>query len=400
MNNNDNNKTNNTNNENQTIINIPGVIIPPQKTENGTVISSTVDDRNEVQKEKDASTVNSAVPNSNPAPRPEDLIPSGDMAPVDPTKKGILNASSVNTTNASSNVSSNNANSVNASTTPLGTLPINDSSLPPVTTTELDKHGKPIKKKKKKSVGTIMVNSSLVGIIVLLLMAIGYFVYNDYLKPKPKVDLVKEYQRKRIVNKNSYIVNMLYDFVNLDGCGEQISFFYGSNNSVNLSNLTDENKNYLAYRMLLNKSFSTKNCATYPKALHSNNPLGLWYCGSYDETGKEEETRVFSSKDLKNIVERMFGDGTYKAKSFSVSASARFMYNETNDNYVYQTFNGDNRCTPHTNTLVSASMQGDNLTIVVKVTNNENKNESLFHYTFTETDDGNYYFNNLTITGV
>ena len=354
--NNDNNKE-----EQKTIINIPGVIIPPQKTENGTVISSAVDDSHEVPTEVNTDKTVNGLTTSN--------APDINTTPV--TEAPITNPP----TNA-----------------PITTPPITDI---PVTTTKLDKNGKPIKEEKKKSKSTILVNSSLVGIIVLLLIGLGYFVYKDYLKPQPKVDPVKEYQRKRTANKNSYIVNMLYQFVNLDGCGDQADFFYAATGEVTYANLTDENKNYLAYRMLRHGSIKNMNCATFPNALHSKNPLGLWYCGNYDETGKEEETTAISEDDLKDMVNRMFGEGTYKAKSFGVSSSARYMYNETNENYVYQTFNGDNRCTTHTNTLTDSYQQGNNLTIVVKVTNDETKAEGLYYYTFTESDDGNYYFNNL-----
>lgn len=403
-----NNNENNENNQNQNIINIPGVIIPPQKTENGVVISSTVDDTKETIGVENISTSNDVTtqtPVSAPVQttqmpqqtqeaansvtnvnNPASLIPNGNLAPTDPTQ-------TANKINAYA--------STNSTPQPINTqLPINDASLPKVETTELDKKGRPIKKKKdkkKKSAGTIVVNSGLVGVIVLLLMGLGYFVYNDYFKPKPKVDPVKEYSRKRTYNINSYIVKELFDFVNLKGCGDQINFFYsGDNIKIKASDLTQENKNYLAYRMLKYSSFEKKNCTTYENAMHASNPLGLWYCGNYDETGKEDETTVFSEADLKDEVERMFGDGSYKAVSFATNASARYMYNEKNENYVYQSFSGDNSCTPHTNTLTDAYGEGDNVTIVVKVINNENKNETLFYYTFTESDDGNYYFNNLT----
>jgi len=50
-------------------------------------------------------------------------------------------------------------------------------------------------------------------IIIILLMIIAFLGYQNYLAPKKDVDPVREWQRKRTVNKDSFVVKKLYNYV-------------------------------------------------------------------------------------------------------------------------------------------------------------------------------------------
>lgn len=354
--------------------NIPGVIIPPQTTENGVVISEEIDDLN-----------------------------VGNV--INDTTKNTTTIQTEN--NVGKVVKDNNINN-----------PVQPNIQPSIPTPVVPAMpyqapvSQPVDMKVENKVETPVTNKSngnnkkgktpYLLIILILLAFIGYFVYNDYLKPKDKVDPATEWQRKRTANIDSLVVQQLYSYVNLDGCDDQIKFFYNDKESVSLNELTEENRNYLAYRQLKYSSIKKKNCSNYPTSLHKSDNLGLWYCGddvlsstASDYSDNSAVTRVISGDDIKTQVNRMFGADIYRAKTFLVSSSERYLYDSNTDSYILQSFAGENSCKGYTNKLERAYQQGDNLTIVVKVVNNENKKVQLFYYTFVESEDGNYYFNSL-----
>ena len=389
---------------------IPGVIIPAQRTDSGIIggdISSNNDTNNAQLASSEISNVDSTQANTtvNVNSNQVSINNNSQVASIVSSNESIANSSNIagNNMNVAQNVVVSNivpdanSNSVNNSGYPnninqqIQTQTVN--AIPSVVT-------QPPKKNKKQKKGG---NSPLlILLVVILLGAVGYFVYNDYIAPKEVIDPVKELERKRSVNINSLLVQQLYSYVDLDGCGDQINFFYGTGEPVELKNLTNEQKNYLAYRQLLNKDIKKENCSNYSKALHRNDKMSLWYCGeeylnsnsdNFDDS--KSITNVISEDILKSQVEKMFGKGNYKAVTFTTSTSFRYLYDQTTASYIYQTFYGGDSCKGYTNKLDSAYRKGDDITIVVKVVNNERKNITMFYYTFRESDDGNYYFSNL-----
>lgn len=350
---------------------IPGVIIPAQKTENGQIIESSIAD--------DSRPLENNQSNSTIATGPE-----------------VPNVTQV------------------VQTTKIPSTPVSEQVIPPVGVIDASNHLSPaIESQPVSSVQNSNQNSKnskskggkstiYILIIFLLMIALGFMVYQNYFTPKVEVDPVKEWQRKRVVNKNSLVVQELYNYVNLDGCDSQINFFYGESESVKVVDLSDEVRNYLAYRQLNHNKIEKKNCGNYQSALHQNDSVGLWYCGDgilSDNSGQYNDqsatTSVISEDAIREQANKMFGEDTYKAKTFTTSNSARYLYDSKLSSYIYQVFNGENSCKGFSNKLDQAYQQGDDLTIVVKVTNNENKALQMFYYTFTESDDGNYYFKEL-----
>ncbi len=345
----------NNDDKNKVTMNIPGVIIPPQQTENGTVVSSGVQSRVINQQ-----NVNNQVPNNTQS----------------------------NTTVSSNNTQVVQPNSVNNVTTS-NVVPQSNNVVPPSVNNNINQ-----KQKKAKNNG----GSNLLTILLLLIfMGTTFYLLYDKFFNKEEVDPVKEYARRKTVNKTSLVVQTLYDYINLDGCYDQISFLYDTKEVVTLSDLTHENKNYLAYLQLKNKHINAKNCASFPDALHSNDVAGLWYCGENNNSDDTNNTTfVINEEELKNQVIKMFGSGSYKNADFQVGNGARYLYLDKNSSYAYQTFyDNTSKCNTYENSLQKVYQQGNNLTLVVRVTNKENKKMRVFSYVFTESDDGAYYFSKL-----
>lgn len=351
---------------------IPGVIIPAQKTENGQIIESSIDDTNSsIENDQSSSTIATGPEVLNAT----QVVQTAQVPSTPITEQVIPPVGIINSNDNSSTITDNQS-----------VLPMQNSNQ------NQDKDQKP-----KKSKNTIYIL-----IIFLLVIALGFMVYQNYFTPKVEVDPVKEWQRKRVVNTNSLVVQELYNYVNLDGCDSQIDFFYGESENVKVVDLSDEVRNYLAYRQLKHNKIEKKNCGNYQSALHQNDSVGLWYCGdgflsnSSDQYNDQTATTsVISEEAIREQANKMFGEDTYKAKTFTTSNSARYLYDSKLSSYIYQVFNGENSCKGFSNKLDKAYQQGDDLTIVVKVTNNENKAIQMFYYTFTESDDGNYYFKEL-----
>lgn len=367
---------------------IPGVIIPEQNTEHGVIGGGTTNNNVSANTNINVgnTTQNSSI-NINTEPQVASITPNVNLKGEQSNNQQEVGAYS-NNISPIPEMNTNYPNNVNMQQNTNIVTP------PPSTT------NKKIKKNKKEKKNT---NSPfLVFLVIILMGVIGYFVYNDYFAPKEVVDPVKELERKRSINNNSLVVQQLYNYINLDGCGDQINFFYGSGAPVELKDLTNEQKNYLAFRQLLNKDINREYCSTYSKALHKNDKMSLWYCGeeylqSNSENFNDEDsiTNIINEDILKKQVEKMFGNGSYKAETFTISTSLRYLYDQTTSSYIYQTFYGKDTCKGYSNKLDSAYRKGDYITIIVKVVNNESKNITMFHYTFRETDDGNYIFSNL-----
>lgn len=350
-------------NEQKSVYSIPGVIIPAQTTENGQVIESAIGSEI-LNKEV------TAVEKAQPEVLDQTKVVNTPRIPSAPIEQQIVPPTNV----------------------------VNNPSLPVYTVQPSTQEAKVDTNKKQGKNNNII----YIIIIILLIGALGFLGYQNYLAPKEVVDPVKEWQKKRVANKDSLVVKELFNYVNLDGCDNQINFFYGDSQNVKVSDLSDEVRNYLAYRQLKYSDFEKKNCLNYPTALHKNDSVQLWYCGDgvltsrdsnfNDETGT---TLIVSEDSVRNQVNKIFGESTYKAKTFAVSNSARYFYDSKTSSYIYQTFYGENSCKGYSNKLDDAYQQGDDLTIVVKVTNNESKAMQMFYYTFTESSNGNYYFKEL-----
>ncbi len=61
-----------------------------------------------------------------------------------------------------------------------------------------------------------------------------------------------------------------------------------------------------------------------------------------------------------------------------------------------QSADGEDTCDNYTTTLTSVDNDDTSVTLHVKIVNGTTKNEVMYHYKFMKTDDGNYYFQELT----
>ncbi|MCI8548228.1 MAG: hypothetical protein HFJ38_05000 [Bacilli bacterium] len=363
------------------VYNIPGVIIPEQMTDNGIIKGEN---------------------NLNQTPQPIKNTKEENKTPPNPSQ--VVSHNNQTITNSISNqtpIPQTNNIPINQVMTPTKERAQNITQIP--NNNNLQPPSPPINQKKiEETPSKNKVIPLLIGIIVMLMGTISYFIYKDFITPKEEIDPVKELQRKRTINLNSLLVQKLYNYVNLDSCKDQINFFYGESNNITAKDLSNETKNYLAYRQLLNKDIKKENCSNYGKALHKNDTTHQWYCGEeylHSKTNNfNDETSLTNRIDnevLKKQVEAIFGPASYKEENFTVNPSLRYLYDNKASSYILQTTNGKNICKEYTNKLEKAFRKGDDITIVVKVTNKENKRMQMFNYTFIESEDGNYYFKAL-----
>ena len=423
---------------NKNAYSIPGVIIPEQTTDAGSFgsgqnVVTTQDSGVPANNSGDVQNVNWVQTNnvsSNPSVDASTnssvySIP-GVIIPEQTTDAGSFGSNGIKTETVSFEQNLNQINQVNQisqiSTSPQmpQVATVVDNNVPvmfgqtPVTMPVQDvsnskKKKKKGKKEKNNGGGATALTGFLFFLVLILLGVVGYFVYNEYFAYKQVVDPVKEWQKKRTVNVESLVVKELYSYVNLQGCDEQINFFYDDSRTVvNASDLSSSTKNYLAYNQLKHSSLDKKVCSTYSKALHKNDKDGIWYCGdeyaSSNTTNNYNDERaltyVISGDSIKAVVERIFGPTSYKAETFNIGSSSRYLYDSTTDSYIFQSYYGGASCTGYKNQLSSAHQEGDILTITVTVTNKVTNVLMNYNYQFKESSNGNYYFVSLNKTAV
>lgn len=360
-----------------TVYNIPGVIIPEQMTDKGIIKGNGLENSN-VQSDVNKDIVQNSVASQTVSNNTNNVI--NNETPVPNVRSAPINTVVIKS----------------VVPTPQVVQPsVSFQNTPPINNQNMQNSQNTVNSKKSRE-------PIYIGLIVVLLGALFYFIYTDFLAPREEVDPVKELERTRSMNINSLLVQTLYNYIDLDGCGEESKSFYSPNNQVLAKDLTYEFKNYLAYKQLLNKDIRSENCSNFSKALHKNDKVSLWYCGEEYLKDRSERfndeassARVFLENTLKKQVEAMFGPASYKAITFPLSTSLRYLYDDKTSSYILQSFYGGDTCKGYTNKLEKAYRKKDDITIVVKVKNNESKKLQLFYYTFTESEDGNYYFNTL-----
>ena len=240
-------------------------------------------------------------------------------------------------------------------------------------------------------------------IIIILLAGLLYLVYKTYLNPEIKTPKSDSELNKQVFNKSGYLVQELYSWINLTGCNSRNDIFYNDQRVVASSSLKTEDKNYLAYRMLKHQQLMKKNCSNYPTSLHINDKDKKWYCGedylfksttTYSDS--DDLTYIINGDDLKKQTEKMFGKGEYQPLTFTTGINNRYLYDQTTDAYILQSADGEDTCDNYTTTLTSVDNDDTSVTLHVKIVNGTTKNEVMYHYKFMKTDDGNYYFQELT----
>lgn len=386
---------------------IPGAIIPSQVADSGNVIqtSSSQADITSVKPSQVTNDVNVVQNGLIVSTVPSSTIVSQQGS--EQSKEGeikietVLGEQNINQLNGTISASEpiTYQNTVSNGTSNIGETPVSKKARK--------------KKKNKNNDNNGSGATAVTGLLFFLVLAfgggLGYFIYNDYFKAKEVIDPVKEWQKKRTVNVESLVVKELYSYVDLHGCDEQINFFYDDSRTVvNASDLSKDQKNYLAYNQLKHSSLDKKACSTYSVSLHKNDKDNVWYCG--DEYASDNTTNnyndegaltyVISGDKVKNMVERIFGPASYKASTFKIGSSSRYLYDNKTDSYIFQSYYGGSSCVGYSNKLSGATQKGDILTINVVVTNKVSNSMMKYNYNFKETSNGNYYFVSLQKTAV
>ena len=98
-------------------------------------------------------------------------------------------------------------------------------------------------------------------------------------------------------------------------------------------------------------------------------------------------------KLLKGQVEKMFGKGSYKKKSFSINSDTRYLYDEENEKYILQSKSEDVKCNTFTTKLTEVT--NGTTEIGLKVLLTIDGKEYIKFVVFEKSQDGNYYFNRV-----
>lgn len=379
---------NDENKENKTsTYQIPGVIIPEQVTDSGTILGTN----NSRDQQPTTNTVTAEQKESEPKSIYQ--MP-GIVIPSQQTDSGKVEA--IN--NVTEKDIPKPMEKIKLDTTTPTILP----GMPEPPKIEHPKKAK-TKPKKPQKEGNAKVGCLSIMVIVLVI-AVLYLAYSAYLKPTNKTSQDDNQLRKQIFNKEGYIINELYSWIETSGCNSRNNIFYNDLLTVSVTDLKDEDKNYLAYRVLKQNDFSKKYCSNYSPALNKNDKEQKWYCGEdylyknittkYDDSA--DFTYVVSSDKLKSQVEKMFGKGEYRAKTFTTSVNNRYLYDSNTDSYILQSTYAEDTCNNYTNKLISVSEEDNSITLQVKVTNKNTNNEINYNYKFIKSENGNYYFQELS----
>ena len=441
QNNNDIKNDNNLEEKKPLVYTIPGAIIPEQVTDSGNVIESdNVNTGVSVNNSTNSNSYNvnnttniNNTTNSSLSPNASSNISANNSNLNSDSNIGIstgvsnnmvgnninLGSNINNTTNSSlnpnvnSNVSSNISSNLTSDTSISSNSNFNSSnsnnlnnnmSISTSENTNINDNGNKKKRKSKKN-NNQSGGSATVGLLFFLVLILSgvviYFVYNTYFSKKEVIDFSTQAEGEKIANINSLVVRQLYSYVNLTGCEEQINFFYDNNKTeIISSDLTDSDKNYLAFNQLKNSSLEKQACSTYSKALHKNDSENIWYCGELDNLNnyndEDKYTYLIKGSEIKDNVDHLFGLSSYKPSTFKIGSNSRYLYDDKTDSYILQTHYGSSSCVSYKNQLSSASFSSDILTISVVVTNKVTNAVMKFNYRFKESSDGNYYFISLS----
>lgn len=369
---------------------IPGVIIPEQVTDSGKVVgtSDTKDTLNDIKN-------NSEESNQSIYDTPGIIIPSQNVNGVVIPQKTNMSESTIK--------EAQDKSIVDYKTPPiLPGMPPEKPQMEKETSTEQKIGDTPINNSKLKKEKKDHHRISLF-IIIVLLAGLLYLVYKTYLNSEINTPKSDSELNKQVFNKNGYLVQELYSWINLNGCNSRNEIFYNNERTVASSSLKIEDKNYLAYRILKHQQLMKKNCSNYPTSLHVNDKDKKWYCGE-DYLSKnitiysddDDLTYIINGDDLKKQTEKMFGKGEYQPLTFTTGINNRYLYDQTTDSYILQSTDGEDTCDNYTTALTSVDNNDASVTLHVKIVNETTKNEIMYHYKFMKTDDGNYYFQELT----
>lgn len=366
---------------------IPGVIIPKQVTDSGTILGTNNSDNQLSTAQKPP-----VIPNQSESQSIYQM--QGIVIPSQQTDGGKVDA--IN--NVTEQDIPKPMEKIKLDTTTPTILP--GMPEPPKQEPPKKENTKPKKPKKEGNakIGCLSI------VVIILVIAVLYLAYIAYLKTSTTTSQGETALRNQVFNKNSYIIRELYSWVNTSGCNSRNNIFYNEASVVNATDLKEEDKNYLAYRVLKQNDFSKKYCSNYSIALNKNDSEQKWYCGEdylYKNTTTKYDdsldlTYILSADKLKEQVEKMFGQGEYKSKTFTIGVNNRYVYDKNTESYILQSTDGKDTCSNYTNSLTSVTEDNTSITLHVKVINKNTNNEIKYNYKFIKSDNGNYYFEELS----
>lgn len=374
------NKNNEQTNENS-VYQIPGVIIPNQVTDSGNYISQNKEENKEikvVQEEKKEEKSEGGIY----------TIP-GVIIPEQTTENGTIKE--INNVTEDNIYKEPEKEIINTTEKPI---------MPGMMAEKKDEEKKEVPKKVKKE-GNAKLGCLYLIIIALLFIAL-FLAYKAFLNPRVKVsDDVKSLNEK-IYNKEGLVVEELYSRINLSGCNNIYYNFYNPEvSSITRTDLSDEFKLYMAYLQLKNTDIKEVLCANNTVALNKNDKEKVWYCGRnylesnssiYDDS--KDKTYAIDGKILKKQVEKMFGKGEYKKKSFGINTDLRYYYDSSSEKYIMQSKTEAVECKEFKTKLIN--VQNGNSKILLKVRLTIDKKEMNKNVIFVKTETGNYYFDRIT----
>lgn len=363
------------------VYSIPGVIIPEQTTESGVKIHSELPKEEKKEEKKEEQEQAQDVYS----------IP-GVIIPEQQTENGVIKQINNVTPENEYKAPEKEVVKLDDPVMP-GMLPEEKKEEP----VKQDKKVKPPKQEGNAKIGILTILS------IVLTIAVGYFVYITYINP-PQVSSDDAIALKnKFLNKKGYVVQELFSWIDLSGCDSLSYYIYNNNGETKAGDLTPEAKLYLAYNQMKDRNFEVKNCTSYSAALHSNDSEKKWYCGdkyltvlnnSYND--KNDTTEILEGKILKRQVEKMFGVGEYKEKTFNISAGKRLKYDKKADTYILQTTEEKKECSELEVELTDVQSGENYVVLTITITNKNSNNKYQRYATFTINDDGNFNFSQIT----
>lgn len=381
---NQNNNTQVTNENNSepketSVYEIPGVIIPDQVTDSGKHLGQNTSTITPEVKEEKKEEVNQGGIYSIP----------GVIIPQQTTENGTI--AEINNVTEENIYKEPEKEIINTDEKPImpGMMPEKKKEEPKV------EKNKKVQKEGNAKLGCLYL------VIIGLVLAVLYLAYKAFLNPNTVVSDDVKSINNRIYNKESLIIEELYSRVNLSGCNNLYYNFYNPEvDTISRTDLSDEFKLYMAYLQLKNTEIKEESCANYTNALNKNDKEKKWYCGrSYLESNaveyndNKDKTTAIDEKTLKKQVEKMFGKGEYKKKSFGINSDSRYYYDSSSEKYILQTKTETTECKEFKTKLTGVEVGQIELALKIRLTVDGKEMDKIV--IFKIADNGNYYFDRI-----
>ena len=196
----------------------------------------------------------------------------------------------------------------------------------------------------------------IIIIVILTLIVLGLSYYTFFGKKNEKVentDIVELALEDKDVKK-------LYGYFNNADIKSLTSFGESKEGVYTISNMSKSEMNFIAYLSLNKEDYLTVQCSKYSQY---SDPGELKYCGSSEGDGDADVTKAIKGTVLKNMVEKIFGVGSYKAEKFTLWSTEYYYVEDSSAKLYFRYFSDSSWSSNATSSCVINNYKNEDLYI-------------------------------------